>query len=154
MMLILGALSVIGGGTEGVGNAGPSSVAGRAGRVRRGSYETAPGVWQEAGQPSVPVTVVLDGSNRFIESDTFSVPVSAVTPLGILDYPARPRATTPDGTELDSGLVLRTADQVTTLLLGKADLAVIAVLAGWPSPGDLPHGQNARAIIGRPPHGA
>jgi hypothetical protein len=49
--------------------------------------------------------------------------------------------------ELESGIVVRTEDGVAALLLHKADLAVIAVVAGWPSPTDLPNGQDVHQII-------
>lgn len=102
--------------------------------------------WREVPGPLVPVRVVLEGTDRFIESDAFTLPLALVTPLGTLDYPPRPRATTRHGAELESGVVVRSADRVATLLLRKPDLAVIAILAGWPPPSGLPHGQTADAI--------
>jgi hypothetical protein len=124
----------------------PHTIRGRVGLCRRGGYEEVQGAWRQAGRGVAPVTVVLNGAHRFIESDDFTIPLAAVAPLGILDYPRRPRATTQFGGELDYGVVLRTDAQVSALLLCKPDLSVIAILAGWPSPADLTHGQTVTDI--------
>jgi hypothetical protein len=120
----------------------PQTIRGRVGAGRRGGYEAVLGAWQQSGRAKAPVTVVLDGEHRFIEGDDFTLPLADVTLLGILDYPTRPRATAPTGTELDYGLVLGTGDGVSALLLHRRDLSVVAILAGWPPPTDLPHGQT------------
>jgi hypothetical protein len=137
----------------GVGWSGePSSVSGRVRYILRGGPDAVDGLWQEIGGSRVPVTVVHGGKGRYVESlvdsTPFTVSIAALTPLGTLDFPPRPRATTELGNELESGIVLRTEGQIATLLLRKRDVAVIAVLAGWPSPADLPHGQNAQEIVG------
>ena len=127
----------------------PASVTGRVRHVRRAGWDSTPGVWQVVGGPRIPVTVVMEGKNRFIEGDDLVVPLEALIPLGLLDYPPRPRATAPLGTELAYGFVLRHEAQVVTLmLLRKSDVAVLAILAGWRSPIGMPHGQNAEQILG------
>jgi hypothetical protein len=117
----------------------------------RGGCDATPGGWQVAGGSRVPVTVVMEGEYRSIESrvdgNEFVLPLAALTPIGVLDYPPRPRATTAAGTELAYGFVLQDADHVATfMLLRKSDVAVVAILTGWPSPTDLRHGQNVHEI--------
>jgi hypothetical protein len=121
----------------------PMSVTGRVRYVRRGGSDITPGEWREAASPVKPVTVVLDGKDRFVESragsNVFTVPLSELTPLGTLDYPRRPRATTSNGTELKSGVVVRAENRIVSLLLlQESDVAVLAILQGWPLPTDLP----------------
>jgi hypothetical protein len=127
----------------------PSTVRGRVRHCRRGGYEAITGAWREDGQPLRPVSVVLSGDDLFVEGDTFVVSLSALTPIGILDYPTRPRATTASGAELVSGVVVRVGEQVAELLLSrKSELAVVAILAGWRAPADLVHGQTAAEVLG------
>jgi hypothetical protein len=125
----------------------PHTVRGRVSLTRRGGYEEVLGAWREPAAGTTPVTVVLDGDHRFIEADEFTLNLAEVVPLGILDYPKRPRATTPTGSELGYGVVLLAGERVSALLLGKPDLSVIAILAGWPAPTDLPHGQTITEVV-------
>ena len=127
----------------------PSTIRGRVARCRRGGYEDRPGAWRELGQALVPVGVVLDGKDLSIQSETGTLSLAAFVLIGVLDYPARPRATDPTtGVELESGVVLRANDRVAELLLlRKEKVAVLALVAGWPSPTQLSHGLSAAEII-------
>jgi hypothetical protein len=127
----------------------PSTIRGRVRHCRRGGYEAMPGAWREGDRAPMPVSVVLNGVDPHIECDTFDLSLGASVPVGILDYPHRPRAVTSTGTELACGVVLRVGSRVAELLLlRKSELAVIAILAGWPPPADLPHGLDVAAILG------
>lgn len=136
----------------GVGwNSAPRSMTGRVRYILRKGPDVIDGVWQELDGPRVLVAVVHGGKGRYVEGvgegHAFTLPIAALTPLGTLDYPPRPRFTTGMGVELDSGVLVRAGGRIATLLLRKCDLAVIAVLAGWPSPTELPHGQKAQDIL-------
>lgn len=141
---------VVGGGP---GAGGGNSVPERVRHVRRGGRDLAEGMWRQAGKPSARVDVVSDGTGQVIVAETFVVELRALTLLGTLDRSPRPRATNSHNIELESGVAVLDGAEPAMLLLRKVDLAVIAILAGWPPPRALPHGQNAHDLLqAQPPN--
>jgi hypothetical protein len=88
----------------------------------------------------------LELERQVVCGEDLALPVAGLTPVGTLDRSPRPRAVDSANVELSSGVVLSTGDELVTMLMRKTDLAVLAILSGWPVPKDLPHGQSAREI--------
>ena len=122
-------------------------------RIRRGAQEgvevlpdEVEALWCQPEGSRTRVTVALELKHQVVRGADLAVLIAGSTPIGTLDRSPRPRAVDSANVELASGVVLRTGDGLATLLMRKEDLAVLAILAGWPVPKDLAHGQDAREI--------
>jgi hypothetical protein len=141
-------LSVVSpGGAPSLGD-GDASVPARVRRVRRGGVEHIEGVWIEAGQAQRAVTVLCrEGSVTLEEAEGHLLNVVEPVALALLDRSPRPRGTTRAGMELESGVIFRAGERLGVLLLHKTDIAVLAVMFGWPPPRELPVGHDLADLL-------
>jgi hypothetical protein len=137
----------------GQSSASKGNVSTRVRRIRRGAAQgvevlpdEAEALWCPTGGPRTRVVVLLELDQQVISGEGIELSLGELTVVGTLDRSPRPRAVNSHYFELDSGVVLRMGDGLATLLMCKANLAVLAILAGWPAPNVLPHGQSATDI--------